>query len=246
MEAEFDTVARWTAEVAAELGERYLLPAACRGSGSPAALDWLIDELAVTAAESMLDCGAGLGGPAAYARQKAGVRPVLTDPEYGACRGSGILFGFPVVQAASDLPFRRASFDVAWSLGVLCTVADQRRLLAELRRVVSASGRLGLLVFVRTRQSLPEQPKGNNFPSAAELTLLLADSGWSVTSRRPTCGLPSAPGDWQECSDEVDAELERRHSDDPVWRTAAAQSEVIGKLLGNGDVEGTLLVARPA
>ncbi|MGH3176482.1 MAG: hypothetical protein ACRDPF_21790 [Streptosporangiaceae bacterium] len=42
MEAEFDTVAEWTAEVAAGLGPEYLIPAACRGSGKPAALDWLL------------------------------------------------------------------------------------------------------------------------------------------------------------------------------------------------------------
>ena len=32
---------------------------------SPTALDWLIDELNLTAEESLLDCGAGDGGPAA-------------------------------------------------------------------------------------------------------------------------------------------------------------------------------------
>src|ERR1700735_3340006 len=42
MTAEFDTVAEWTAEVAAGLGPGYYLPAACRGSGHPAALDWLL------------------------------------------------------------------------------------------------------------------------------------------------------------------------------------------------------------
>jgi hypothetical protein len=36
MEAEFDTVADWTARVAADLGPEYYIPAACRGSGQPA------------------------------------------------------------------------------------------------------------------------------------------------------------------------------------------------------------------
>ena len=45
MEAEFDTVAEWKAQVAEELGPEYYVPAACRGSGSPAALDWLIDRM---------------------------------------------------------------------------------------------------------------------------------------------------------------------------------------------------------
>ena len=38
MRAEFDTVAYWTAEVAVELGPEYFIPAACRGSSSPATL----------------------------------------------------------------------------------------------------------------------------------------------------------------------------------------------------------------
>jgi hypothetical protein len=39
MEAEFDTVAEWTALVAADLGPEYYIPAACRGSGQPPP-DW--------------------------------------------------------------------------------------------------------------------------------------------------------------------------------------------------------------
>ena len=46
MAAEFDTVAEWTAQVALDLGRDFHLPAACRGSGGPGALDWLIRALA--------------------------------------------------------------------------------------------------------------------------------------------------------------------------------------------------------
>ncbi|MBA8775270.1 hypothetical protein GWI38_11710, partial [Staphylococcus schleiferi subsp. coagulans] len=48
MEAEFGTVAEWTAEVAADLGREYFVPAACRGSGSPTTLRWLIEQLAIS------------------------------------------------------------------------------------------------------------------------------------------------------------------------------------------------------
>lgn len=245
MEAEFDTVAGWTADVALDLGERYHVPAACRGSGSPAVLGWLIDALALSDADRMLDCGAGVGGPAAFAADRVGVRPVLTDPEFGACAAASRLFALPTLQADSDLPLAPDSFDVIWSLGVLCTVPDQRHLLTELRRVIRTRGRLGLLVFLRTRPSLPEQPEGNNFPTAAELDALLAATGWTVTSRRSTTDLPPAGADWQELADEVDAELDRRHADDPVWRTAAQQSAIIGDLLGSGQVVGELLIASP-
>ena len=51
---------------------------------SPTALDWLIDELDLTAEESLLDCGAGVGGSAAYAAQAVGVTPLLVDQRPGA------------------------------------------------------------------------------------------------------------------------------------------------------------------
>ena len=50
--AEFDTVAEWTAEVAADLGSAYHIPAGCRGSGTPAALDWLVGHLDLAPGEA--------------------------------------------------------------------------------------------------------------------------------------------------------------------------------------------------
>jgi hypothetical protein len=41
MVAEFDDVAGWTADAVRRLGDRYAIPAACRGSSSPTALAWL-------------------------------------------------------------------------------------------------------------------------------------------------------------------------------------------------------------
>ncbi len=43
MVAESDDVAGWTADAVELLGERHAVPAACRGSASPAALAWLAD-----------------------------------------------------------------------------------------------------------------------------------------------------------------------------------------------------------
>lgn len=176
LKAQFDTVAEWTADVAVDLGPDYFLPAASRGSGSPSTLRWFVDRLGLTAADRMLDCGAGVGGPAAFAAQESGVAPILSEPEAGACRASQRLFGFPVVQAASDLPFATASFDVTWALGVLCTVPDQPCLLRELHRVLRPDGRLGLLVFVARSLPLSDQPTGNDFPTEDRLRKLLDEA----------------------------------------------------------------------
>lgn len=245
MDAEFDTVAAWTAEVAVDLGRDSYLPAGCRGSGSPAALDWLLGRLRVEAGDRMLDCGAGVGGPAGYAADRTGVRPVVTDPEPGACRAARRLFGLPAAQAGAMLPFRGGAFDVVWSLGVLCTVDEQDVLLAELRRVLRPAGRLGLLVFVAERSPVPDPPEGNDFPTMAALEALVIAADLRIEE---VGAMPDTPpsGEWRSRTDAVEAELKRRHGSDPAWRTAEEQSARIGELLEDGALSGRLLVARPA
>ena len=246
LEAEFDTVAEWTAQVAWDLGPEYFLPAACRGSGNPASLRWFIDRLDITGEDRMLDCGAGLGGPAAFARAEVGVAPVLSDPEAGACRGARRLFGLPVVQAGSELPFATGSFDAIWSLGVVCTVPDQPWLLGELRRVLSPAGRLGLLVFVARTGRLSQRPAGNTFPSEERLRAMVAGSGLTVVDSASAGDYALAPGGWQDRVDAVQAEVARRHRDDPVWQTASAQATLIGRLLSDRELAGIMMVARPS
>jgi SAM-dependent methyltransferase len=245
MKAEFDTVAEWTADVAVDLGPDYYLPAGCRGSGSPGSLRWLIQRLEISSVDRMLDCGAGVGGPAAFVAAEVGLAPVLSEPEAGACRAARRLFGMPVVQAASELPFVSGSFDVVWSLGVLCTVADQDVLLSELRRVLSDEGRLGLLVFVARELPLSKQPSGNHFPTDPGLRALLADAGLRIRDSATVSDFAGSPTSWRERAAAVEAELERRHGDDPTWRTAATQSELIGGLLTDQELVGTLIVATP-
>ena len=245
MSAEFDTVATWTADAAIALGPDLHLPAACRGSGSPAALQALITGLALTETDRMLDCGAGVGGPAAFAAQQTGVRPVLTDPETGACRAARRLFGLPTVRAGSELPFRDGSFDVAWSLGVLCTVSRQDLLLGELRRVLTPDGRLGLLVFVAATDDLPHQPDGNNFPTESALRSLLDEAQFAVETLVDADTFGAAPPDWQRRADAVDAEIDRRAHGDSSWRVARQQSDQIADLLGRGFLEPVLVRARP-
>jgi ubiquinone/menaquinone biosynthesis C-methylase UbiE len=247
MEAEFDTVAEWTAQVAADLGPEYHVPAGCRGSGSPAALDWLIERMELAPGATLLDSGAGVGGPAAYAARSGGVRPVLAEPETGACRAARKLFGFPVVCAlGSALPMRDAGFDAAWSLGVLCTTPDQLVLLTELRRVVRPGGRIGLLVFVAHRDISSNTLEGNHFPTSGRLRELLAEASLHVEQRLGTADLPPTADTWNERVDTVDRVLGDRHGHTEAWQLAERQSASIGRLLKDGILTGELLVLRHA
>jgi hypothetical protein len=81
MVAEFNDVAGWTADAVEQLGHRYAIPAACRGSSSPSALAWLAEACELTAGTTLLDVGAGAGGPAAWAAERYGVRkPLVGSP----------------------------------------------------------------------------------------------------------------------------------------------------------------------
>ncbi len=248
MNAEFDTVAAWTAEVAAGLDTAYRIPAGCRGSGSPGALHWLLNHLRPEPGEIFLDCGAGVGGPAAFAARETGVRPLLTDPEQGACRAARSLFDLPALQAGSQLPIATGAIGIGWSLGVLCTVDDQPTYLAEIRRVLQPQARFGLIVYCAAHPGdlRLEPPEGNTFPTTPVLDNLLDRASFRVLTSGWTDHFAALPADWEDVMATVQTELERRHGNDPAWQTAEEQSSRMGLLLAAGEVRGRLLVLQPA
>jgi SAM-dependent methyltransferase len=248
MAAEFGTVAEWTAQVAAGLGPEYYIPAGCRGSGQPMALDWLLGGLRPGPGDLMLDVGAGVGGPAAYAAAETGVRPVLAEPEPAACRAAARLFGFPVVQAdAVRLPFEAGSADLAWCLGVLCTApgADaQLAMLRELRRVVRPGAPIGLLVYLAETGRLDDPPQGNHFPDSAGLHALLGRAGLDVEAVADAQQMPDPPAGWADRAAAVERELERRYGSTPQLAAAGQQSDRIGALLSKGQLTSQVLLVR--
>ena len=245
MDAEFDTVAEWTAQVAMELGTDYHIPAACRGSGSPRALDWLIDRMDLAAGQVLLDSGAGVGGPAAYAAQQNSVRPFLVEPDFGACRAARRLFNLPVVCGlGSALPMADLSVDAAWSLGVLCTTADQVALLQELRRTVRTGGPIGLLVFVAHRPIAGDRLPDNHFPTSDGLAELIGEASLEVDARHSTVDLPAIPSAWMKREAAVNDALNDRHRHTRAWQLAQEQSGAIGDLLDDGTLTGEMLILR--
>jgi SAM-dependent methyltransferase len=240
MEAEFGTVAGWTEEAVRALGPEYAIPAGCRGSGSEGALRWLADRLDVPAGGRFLDDGSGVGGPAGWLAAERHLRPVCAEPMAEAARAGVRLFGLPSVVAMSQqLPFADGVFDAAWCLGVLCTTSDKAGALAELRRVLRPGGRLGLLVFVADEPLPPPLPEGNEFPSESEVSGLLSAAGFSL-EESVEADLSDSPAEWTERADVVDAEVERRHGEDPAFRQARENARRVGRLLADGALRAWL------
>lgn len=244
MEDEFDVAAAWTEEAARALGPGHAVPAGCRGSGSVGSLRWLADRMALAPGDLLVDSGAGVGGPARWVAGERQVSPVCLEPMVGAVHASRRLFGLPsAVALAQALPLRDEVADAAWSLGVLCTTADKAGALAELHRVLRPGGRLGLLVFVQVVDDLPSPPpEGNVFPTVPGLTALLAGAGLEVVDRT-TADLHDNPPGWDDAADAVDAEVARRHGEDPRHRQAQEQTRRVHALLAAGAVRPDLVVA---
>jgi SAM-dependent methyltransferase len=243
MEAEFDLVADWTRQAVRELGDDHALPAACQGSASPVALDWLADACGLSAGTRLLDVGGGTGGPAAYAASTFGARPLVVDPMPGACRTARALFGLPVVVGAGAALPVAPGFPAVWCLGVLCTTPERPALLRELRRVLADDGDLGLLVFER-RARLHDTPEGNDFPAPAELERQLHAAGLVVVARVGCDELAPAPESWSERADRVQAAVAAAHGDDPRFRAAQDQQRRIAALLAHDEISGELVHAR--
>jgi SAM-dependent methyltransferase len=243
MEDEFGTMAAWTHEAVVGLGPEHAMPAACRGSGRPSALEWLLTRLGPAAGSPLLDVGAGLGGPAAFAREQTDVRPVCVDPMGQASAAAAALFRLPaLVGEGARLPFASGSFAIAWSLGTLCTTEEKAVWLAELRRVLHPSGRLGLLVVMSTGESF-RVPWGNAFPSGADLTRLLAAAGFGVVDEVWADDLAEADATWRRREEAVDAAIRDAHGDDDRYLTVKRQERRMGELLELGQVRGRLVVA---
>lgn len=245
MVEEFDTMATWTADAVAELGHDHALPAACRGSGSPAALDWLADRLRLGTGTRLLDSGAGVGGPAEYVASRRGSMPTLAEPMEGACRAARRLFGRPVAVAdGAALPFANDTFDAACSLGVLCTVDDKDRHLAEMARTVRDGSMVGLLVYTKMVEDLPDQPDGNSFPTRAGLDAAIHRVGLEVVDEARIADLPASPDSWQSAVQRVMSVIERDHRGESGLRVAQEQEQVMGDLIGADLVVGQLLACR--
>jgi len=124
-----------------------------RGLAATAELARLIG---INADMTVLDVGAGIGGPARFLAATSGCRVTgvdLSEPFVDAARyltgrtGQGEQVSFRTASAL-ELPFGAGDFDVALLQHVAMNIADRARLYGEIRRVLKQGGRFATFDIV--------------------------------------------------------------------------------------------------
>jgi len=177
MTDEFDQAAATLLAGLADASTFERIAVGCRGSANPAALAWIAEGLRLDASTTVVDLGAGIGGPAAWltARYRCGV--VILEPASAAVAASRELFDLAAIRAeAGNCPLGDAAMDVALLFGVVSVVTDPRSALGEARRVAS---RLGLMDYCATGPSAVEAG-GSRFVTPDELRSCATTAGWNV------------------------------------------------------------------
>jgi ubiquinone/menaquinone biosynthesis C-methylase UbiE len=125
----------------------------------------LADLAAINAGMSVLDVGAGVGGPARYLAATYGCRVTgvdLSEPFVEAARyltartGQGGQVAFEIGNALSP-PFDDARFDAVFLQHVAMNIADRARLYRELHRVLKTDGKFATYDVV-LKEGEPQYP----------------------------------------------------------------------------------------
>ncbi|MEJ7799335.1 MAG: class I SAM-dependent methyltransferase [Ilumatobacter sp.] len=154
-----------------ELPTEEQIAVACRGSGNPVALTWLAENLRLRDTSTVVDLGAGIGGPSAWLRSRYGCRITGVEPEEQAAQAASSIFGLTTIVAAAEItPFAADTFDSALLLGVVSVVPGPETVLREARRIART---LGLLDYCSTSND-PVVAGGSTFPTPQRLRAIIA------------------------------------------------------------------------
>jgi sarcosine/dimethylglycine N-methyltransferase len=136
--------------------------------GGTAAVDRLMHQAGVVAADRVLDVCSGLGGPARYIAWQAGCDVTGLDLTASRVEGATALTAAAGLEArvrfvqgnALAMPFADASFTLVIGQEAFAHIPDKPRLVAECARLLQPGGRL-VFSDIMSRQPLPaETPSG--------------------------------------------------------------------------------------
>ena len=110
----------------------------------------LADAAGISAVDSVLDVGGGIGGPARQLASRFGCRVTVVDLTAEYCSVGEKLTEWTnledrvsfVCASALDMPFPDGTFDVVWTQHASMNIADKAGLYREMARVLRVGGRL--------------------------------------------------------------------------------------------------------
>jgi len=145
---------------------------------------------------SVLDIGAGIGGPARVLADRYGANVTALDATERFCRlnerlsqATGLTERVRVVRGdALELPFADASYELGWVQALLQNIVDKSRLVAEIARVLAPGGRLAIFEAVQgpggPLRHFPvpwaDDTSGSFVVPAAELREVIAAAGLEI------------------------------------------------------------------
>jgi len=242
LEIEFGRHAGWIVE-AIEAHGLDAIPAACRGSGDPALFGLLADAIEARPGRLVLDIGCGIGGPAAWLATERGCEVVGIDVMEEPVHGLKRLFPrlCSIVATSRSLPFRDATFDASWAIGVIETIGHKREALKELARVLVSHGRLAAYTFVSTSNEIDDPPMADRFQPLDELVEDFERGGFRTLRVEPSA-LARPPATWRQAQGAAQAHANRFHRDDPVLEDVDRELRKFARLHTSGQIKPWIIV----
>ena len=245
LEAEFGSYSDWIVEAAEQLQVSERVAIASRGTGNPSLLRAAAEAACISEGDLVLDVGSGLGGPAAWLEEHYGCTTVGFDLMEASVAAQRRLFSSSrsVVANSDTLPFRTASFDAAWSLGVLEMVEDKPAALTEIARTLRPGGRLCLYEYAGEKRTNGDWPEANLFVPATSIRSMIAECGLDLVTAERTPEIPDPPLEWREVTRIVRNEIARNHAGDPRLEEAEKERRRFLGMRRSGEIEDWIFVA---
>lgn len=217
----FDQASYWRAEIIAEFRLRgsERCAAASPTPGFPQLLDSVGFALADAPSGPLLDVGGGLGGTASWIERTQHRHVMVVDASFAAVSAARQLFPELDVGCAdaAGLPIRHGSVPAAIVSGVISLLADVDHLFAELRRVLTAGGRVAM-TDLWSATSATRRIGANTFWSLEDIGHRARVHGFDVQHLAVS---DLACGWWSSSASQINAEIVERHSGHPqygAWR----------------------------